>query len=588
MTTDDSPAQRPDGAAPDDTGRRPDTATGAPVAAATEDGGSSGPGAAGASRGRRVAAWVLTTLACLLVLFALVAPNELSLLTPWVFLRIPVEALVGVALVLVLPTRARRVVAAVLGVILGLLTIVKILDMGFFVALDRPFDPVTDWSFLGPEVNFLQGAIGHAGTIAAEAGVVVLAVAIVVFLTLAVLRLSRLVAGRRTTATRVVVVLTVAWVVCALTGVRIAPGEPIAARTAATLAYHDARQVGTDLRDQRAFAQESAVDAFAGTPGSDLLTGLRGKNVIIAFVESYGQVAIQGTSFSPPIAAELDAGTAELRAAGFDARSAFASSPTAGGGSWLAHSTLQSGLWIDNQRRYDALVAENRLSLSGAFQRAGWRTVGDDPANIQNLPRSTLYDYNQFYDDLNVGYHGPKFSYATMPDQYTLAAFQRLELAKPGHQPVMAEIDFVSSHSPWAPLPRMVDWNQVGNGSVFDPMPAQGTPASEVLPSAAKLRTAYGQSIEYSLSALISYVKNYGDDNLVLVFLGDHQPASIVAGQNANHDVPITIVARDPAVLDRISGWGWQDGLRPGPNAPVWGMDTFRNRFLTTFGPRGR
>ena len=72
----------------------------------------------------------------------------------------------------------------------------------------------------------------------------------------------------------------------------------------------------------------------------------------------------------------------------------------------------------------------------------------------------------------------------------------------------------------------------------------------------------------------------------MLVFLGDHQPAPIVTGPNASRDVPITVVARDPAVLDRVAGWGWQDGLRPGPDAPVWPMDTFRDRFLTAFGPQ--
>jgi hypothetical protein len=81
-------------------------------------------------------------------------------------------------------------------------------------------------------------------------------------------------------------------------------------------------------------------------------------------------------------------------------------------------------------------------------------------------------------------------------------------------------------------------------------------------------------------------VQTYGDDNLVLVFLGDHQPASVVSGQGASHDVPITIVARDPAVLDRISGWGWQSGLKPNAQAPVWRMDSFRDRFLSAFGPR--
>jgi len=83
----------------------------------------------------------------------------------------------------------------------------------------------------------------------------------------------------------------------------------------------------------------------------------------------------------------------------------------------------------------------------------------------------------------------------------------------------------------------------------------------------------------------VSYVENYGDPNLVLVFLGDHQPAPIVTGQGASRDVPITIVAKDPKVLDRISSWNWTPGLRPAPTAPVARMDTFRNRFMTTFGP---
>ena len=101
-----------------------------------------------------------------------------------------------------------------------------------------------------------------------------------------------------------------------------------------------------------------------------------------------------------------------------------------------------------------------------------------------------------------------------------------------------------------------------------------------------QVRAAYGQSIEYSLNTLISFVQNYHDNNLVLVLLGDHQPATIVSGEHASHDVPITIIAHDPAVMDRISGWGWQDGMRPGPNAPVWPMDAFRDRFLTAYGPR--
>ena len=81
-------------------------------------------------------------------------------------------------------------------------------------------------------------------------------------------------------------------------------------------------------------------------------------------------------------------------------------------------------------------------------------------------------------------------------------------------------------------------------------------------------------------------METYHDNNLVLVVLGDHEPTTIVSGQGASHDVPITIISHDPAVMDRISTWGWEDGMRPSSNAPVWPMDAFRDRFLTAFGPR--
>ena len=52
---------------------------------------------------------------------------------------------------------------------------------------------------------------------------------------------------------------------------------------------------------------------------------------------------------------------------------------------------------------------------------------------------------------------GPRFGYPTMPDQYTLDAFHRLELARQHRRPVMAEIDLISSHAPWSRTPHMID-----------------------------------------------------------------------------------------------------------------------------------
>lgn len=537
---------------------------------------------------RRATGWALTGLAGLIVWFALIAPNRISHFSPSAFVQIPLEPLLLVALVLILP-RGRRVMASLVGVILGLVMVIKIIDMGFFEALGRPFNPAVDWRYFGSVVSLAHDWGGQHLPVVLLIGSAFLLIGVVVLVPLSVLRLTRIASQHRVASLRTVTAVGVVWLLCAVSGAHLVRGSPIASTSAAEYAYGQVSRIPDEIQAQREFARKAADDPLRDVPPDELLTGLRGKDVILAFVESYGRVAIQDSWFSPPVDAVLDAGTRRLRAAGFSARSAFLTSPTFGGVSWLAHSTLQSGLWDDSQSRYDVLVASDRLTLSDAFRRAGWRTVADVPSNLHDWPEGTaFYHYDQIYDARNVGYVGPKFGYATMPDQYTLSAFQRLELAKPDRPPVMAEIDLVASHAPWVPLPQMIGWSAVGDGSVFDPMPAQGQAADDVWLDPGRVQAAYGQSIEYSLSTLISFVETYAADNLVLILVGDHQPSTIVSGEDAGHDVPITLIAHDPAVLDRIVQWRWQDGMNPGPDAPVWRMDEFRDRFLAAFGARER
>jgi phosphoglycerol transferase MdoB-like AlkP superfamily enzyme len=569
LTADDAPEPGPgDGAAGDEVGDRPAAET------------------AGSRRKlRRVAAGVTTALAGLLVFFALVAPNQIGQLTPGAFVRIPAEALLAVALLLVLPPRGRRVVAVVIGVVLGLLTIVKVLDMGFYAVLNRPVNPVLDGILVGAAVDFLTASYGRAGAIGTVVFVVAVVVALLVFMTLSVRRLSRLVVRHRRGAIRVTTVLIAVWVACALLGVQIVPGVSVAANSAAALVYDQALQVRAGVRDLPAFAAQAADDPFHATPGSQLLTGLRGKDVIFTVVESYGRSAVQ----DPQVDAVLDAGTRQLRASGYASRSAFLTSPVFGAGSWLAHGTFFSGLEISNQQRYDTLVASNRLTLTKAFQRAGWRTVAVMPGTTSPWSEGDFYGLDRVYDFQHLDYHGPSFSWATMPDQYTFSAFQRMEYAKPNRGPLLAEIVTVSSHAPWEPQPRFIPWGEVGDGSIFNTQGAKGDQPEAILKMDPKqVRANYVQSIGYSLNTLISYVQTYGNDNLVMVFFGDHQPSPIVTGDGAPHDVPVTVVARDRAVLDRISGWGWVDGLRPDAQAPVWPMAAFRDRFLTAFGPQAQ
>ncbi len=535
----------------------------------------------------RLAGAPVTAVAVALVWVALVLPVRVQDLTPGALLRLPLEGIVLVALALLLPPRPRRWVASAFGLLLGLLVIMKVLDTGFEAVLDRRFSPVGDWVYLGPGIGVLADSIGRPAAVAAAVVAGVLAAGLLVVLALSAMRVTGAAAEHRRGTARALTAVGTVWVLCAVSGLLVGPVGRVASTSAAGLAVDQVRSVRADLRDRRTFEGEIAADRMRGTPAGQLVEGLRGKDVLIVFVESYGRVAVQDSSFSGGIGAVLEDGTRRLRAAGYSSRSAFMTSPTYGAASWLAHATLQSGLWVDSQQRYDQLLRADRLTLTEAFGSAGWRTVADVPANTKDWPEGEeFYGFDQVYDSRNVGYEGPEFGYASMPDQYTLEHFRRAELAPTGRDPVMAEIDLVSSHHPWTPLPELVPWDRVGDGSVFDGMPERGEPSDVVFRDPDAVRRVYGESIEYTMETLVSWLERQSDPDLVLVVLGDHQPHSYVSGNDADHDVPVSVIAQDPAMLRRISGWDWQDGLLPAPDAPVWRMDTFRDRFFSAYGSR--
>jgi hypothetical protein len=446
-----------------------------------------------------------------------------------------------------------------------------------------PFNVVTGWPELADAYGVLRDSTGPLAAASILLALIVVAAAGIVAVAASLLHLDRVIRGHRRSGLIGATAVLASWAVLALVGAQLVPGEPVAASDAITTAVGKADQVSTARRDQAAIDRADASDSYARLPAPALLTGLKGKDVIIAFIESYGQVAVQNSSFSPGVDTVLRQGNTQLAAAGYSERSAFLTSSTFGGISWLAHSTLQTGLWIDSQQKYNTVTAGSRFTLSDAFARAGWRTLSDVPSDTAPWPVGrSFYHFGTELNSVNVGYRGPDFSYARIPDQYTWAYLQHHELSKP-HTPLMAEIDFVSSHTPWTPLPHLVPWASVGDGSVFDPQPAQGLSPSIVWQDPHHVQQLYGQSIQYTMSSLFSFLTTFDDPNLVLVVLGDHQPAAEVSGPSANHDVPVSIISRDPGVIDRISSWHWQPGMLPSLSAPVWRMDAFRNRFLAAY-----
>jgi hypothetical protein len=207
-------------------------------------------------------------------------------------------------------------------------------------------------------------------------------------------------------------------------------------------------------------------------------------------------------------------------------------------------------------------MASRRPSLNRLFAGAGWETVAVMPAITMDWPEAAYYGYDRILAAGNLGYRGKPFNWITMPDQYTLSAFQRLVRDKQDRKPVMAEIALISSHAPWTPVASMVDWDSVGDGQVFDAQATSGDPPAVVWSDPQRVRRQYIQTIDYSLEALSSYIARYGDDAVFLV-IGDHQPAAIVTGPKASRAVPFSVISRDAALVNRFRADGFDAGMRP-------------------------
>ncbi|WP_245970356.1 CDP-alcohol phosphatidyltransferase [Streptomyces rishiriensis] len=536
-------------------------------------------------RAARVVWWTATVLSLIFVLGALLLPNRLESLQFNRFTRLPVEAVLGASLLLALPRRPRIVVAALGGTVLGALIVVDLLDMGFMEYLGRDFNLVLDWGLLDDAQSYVADSMGRATAVGAAIGLVVLIVAVFAVMVLATVRLSNLLMLDSQRSTRVTLIAATVWVTCSVTGLQNA-GVPVASYRAGGALINKGRQVQQTLADEAAFGKETRYDTFGATPPDQLVPDLRGKDMIFTFIESYGRSAVEDPIMAPGVDRTLDASTQALAKAGFHAKSGWLTSATYGGSSWLGHSTTLSGLWVDNQQRYRTVMASDHLSLTKVFKKTGaWDTVGIMPGVQKGWPEVKFYGLDKLYNAFHLGYQGPKFSWSTMPDQYALEAFQRLEHGRTDRdKPLMSEIILTSSHQPWAPIPKMVGWDEIGDGSVFQGIEAAGKKAADVIADGTASKQEYGKSVSYSVTALTQWLERYGTDDTVLVFLGDHQPIARVSGNHASRDVPISIVAKDPKVLDKISGWNWTDGLKPAHNAPVWKMSSFRDKFLTAYG----
>jgi hypothetical protein len=529
---------------------------------------------------------LLFALALALVFLLLVLPNRIDSLNLAQVSFLPLEL---PALILVLALMPVVLLPIAVGIAAGLLvltTVFKLADMAAFEALARPFNPILDLHLLDAVWVLMTGSLGLSAAWGVLFAVVVIILLLLAIAFWSVFNIGRMVAGRRRIAAVGAGLVLSAGLALTHLAPDTAASRFVAGRTSHLVQLH-AASVTASLKDIQTFTAEAAVDPVEDIAPAALAEGLEGRDVMMAFVESYGRTVIDRPDYRATVLPILNAFGATVDGLGLHATSGYLTSPIVGGQSWLAHATALSGLRIDSQRRYTSLLVSRRSTLVADFAEAGYRSVAVMPAITMAWPEGEFFGYDAIHAEAGLGYRGLPFNWVTMPDQYTLTAFDRLERLREDRPPLFAEIALISSHAPWTPIPTLIEWDEVGTGEIFNEQAQSGDTPEEVWREPERVRTQFRLSIEYALTTLRSYVAERLDRPFVLVILGDHQPARIVTGETDNRDVPFHVISDDADLVARVqSAFSSSAGMQPGP-APAHPMAEFRERFLRAVSGEG-
>lgn len=525
--------------------------------------------------------------AVILLHLVLVQPNFPPALTWSALWRFPLELPAIILLMIALGTHpVRRGVQALLTVSLTLVVVLKTADLVSFNALSRSFNPVADFPLIDAFVRLLAGNIGPVLTGAAILGAVLVTVLVAVLIWAALGVWSRAVrgdSGRGPIAGGAAVLAVGAW---ALVAVEVAeqmeiwepptspPGIALTARIGVERAV-TARQTLAELRDFRA---AMANDPFTDAPG---LFAAIDRDVLIIFVESYGRTSLDTPYYADVHRETLGRYEAQLRDAGLSLQSGILGSPTHGGQSWLAHSTIANGMWIDNQVSYQAILASGRETLYHHAANNGFHTATVMPQITLDWPEADLMGFDTVLPFDALGYEGLPFNWVTTPDQFTLSRLDRLLRDPTDRMPLFVQVALISSHAPWVPVPEILPWDAMGDGTVFNEIAASGDTPAVVWRDRERVRFQYRLAVDYALQSVFEYALLHADTPPLMLIVGDHQTATHI-GLDDRREVPLHVIG--PAhLVTRLSTIAPASGLLPGADLQAVPMDAVRDLFLEAF-----
>ena len=307
----------------------------------------------------------------------------------------------------------------------------------------------------------------------------------------------------------------------------------------------------------------SASHTLPPSPAMDASLDLVDRSdVFLIFIESYGAIAYERQDMASPLASARADLAAAIQGTGRDVVSAFVESPTFGGSSWLAHLSLMSGVEVRDPETNARLMTEKRETIVTNFKRAGHRTIALMPGLRQVWPEGAFYNFDEIYGASRLDYRGPEFGWFAVPDQFTLAKFDALEKNAGTRPPLFVFFPTISTHFPFIPTPPyQTDWSRMFLEHPYDGPSIVRAYAQQ--PDWTHFGPGYVNAIGYDYATIAGYLRLHANQDLVMILLGDHEPAAAVSGEKASWDVPVHVIASRPEILERLLARGFRAGLTP-------------------------
>ncbi|WP_424929374.1 sulfatase [Amaricoccus tamworthensis] len=513
----------------------------------------------------------------------LIQPNHPAAATWQALLMFPLE-LPALLLTLVALGRSRAAWAFRLGVttFLAILAVLKTADFVSFNALSRSFNPVSDMFLVDAFVRLLFGSFGPVLAVLCIIGAILAVILVATLIWWATGVWSKVNLGgilKRVAAAGAVVasaimLFDIGVARGTISGLSSPPGAAFTARVAVER-VSTAQKTLKELKNFRIAADE---DVYAGR--EDLL-GTIARDVVVIFVESYGRASFDVPFYASSHVETLKSYGSSLDEVGLATKSGWLKAPTFGGQSWLSHATFANGLWVDNQAGYGALLSSDREGLFHHARNSGFRTGAVMPQITLDWPESARMGFDEVLVAADLGYKGLPFNWVTMPDQFTLLALDTLLREAGDEKRLFAQVALASSHAPWVPVPQLLPWDEVGDGSAFNEMAVSGDAPEVVWRDRERVRDQYRLAVDYSLSAVFEYALLHAEEPPLLIIVGDHQAAEMVS-MDTRRDVPIHVVG-PKQLVDLVAEIVPTDGIIPDRTADVLPMNQVRDIILKAF-----